>query len=84
MKEGILYRNIKDLEVPIVSEYNKREIVQYIHRDLCHIGMKKLYNYLIDQFYIKNLFQITKEVVNEINVCKKGNLLRVKLKKFCV
>lgn len=67
----------KSIVIPI--SYSE-EFVKVVHEDMCHIGMKKLYNYVKDDFVWNDVFKTVHKVINECETCAKRKICQQKTK----
>ena len=59
----------------VVPEAAQQRLIQYIHQDLCHIGYKKLYEYMRDIYFWPQMRQTIEKVSRECVICAKRKVL---------
>ena len=63
-----------------IPRTNRTDFIEDMHKMLCHAGSKKVFNYLRDDFDMKNMREKIKEVVQSCINCQKRKTLTAKTK----
>ena len=61
----------------VVPEPLQTPLIQWKHKNMCHMSTKKVHNALKKHFYFENMYQKCKQVVDDCALC---NLLKARMK----
>ena len=74
INEGLLSIEIGNKIVVIVPDNYTETLVNFMHKELCHLGSKKTESYMKDFFYWPNMNQNIKEIINKCQICAKRKI----------
>ena len=74
INEGLLSIEIGNKIFVIVPDNYTETLVNFMHKELCHLGSKKTESYMKDFFYWPNMNQNIKEIINKCQICAKRKI----------
>ena len=72
LEEDIVKTKEHKIWIPSIK---RKEMIEYTHKLLCHAGTEKVTRYIRNNFDMKDLVKITKEVISKCEVCQKSKVL---------
>ena len=70
-------------QIAVPDSYQK-VLVRKVHEDLCHIGGKKLYHYLEENFYWPKMWETVRQTVRECATCARRKINQSKTKEILI
>jgi len=74
ISNGLLMVEINNNLLTIVPEGYVCEFIKNIHVDLCHLGIKKIFKYMQDNFYWHSMYETIRQCINECVLCAKRKI----------
>jgi len=80
ISNGLLMVEINNNLLTIVPEGYVSEFIKNIHVDLCHLGIKKIFKYMQDNFYWHSMYETIQQCINQCVVCAKRKIDQTRTK----
>ena len=77
VEDGIVCSNEGKIWIPTE---NRKEMIKYTHKLLCHAGIEKVMKYIGNNFEMEKLQETTREVINECEMCQRNKVVTTKMK----
>ena len=72
IKEGFIIKKFDDLELYVIDEQLALEIIDDLHINYGHIGVRKTWEIFRENYYAKNDLTLIKAVINNCELCCMG------------
>ena len=84
VKDNLLLIVIDDKQKIIIPQKIVSQVVQHVHKELCHLGVKKTTNYMNDYFFWIHMVTDIRDIIKKCDVCMRRKVLTSKTAEYLI